>query len=207
MLINKRNIQQCNVARCGKDDYIRKIKNLLGKLDVSLIAIVALGVALISVSIYCKAEEKAYDALKITSENNEIEIRRLNDVLADYEEIYKTKEEEIAVLHNEVETLKTSKAKYVGNFKIAYYCACEQCCGKATGITASGAKATDGVTVAADTSILPFGAKLYIEGVGERIVQDRGGAIKGNIIDVYVSSHNKIPSVGVHNSNVWVVME
>ena len=28
----------------------------------------------------------------------------------------------------------------------------------------------------------------------------------GNKIDVYVSSHDQIPSVGVHNSDVWLVI-
>ena len=50
-------------------------------------------------------------------------------------------------------------------------------------------KAQEGVTIAADTSILPFGTKVIIEGVGERIVQDRGGAIKGNHIDLFFNSH------------------
>lgn len=197
---------QCCKSR--KDDYIRKFKKLLGRIDVSLIAIIMFGVVLISASFYCKIQERAkYNALKITNENNEMEILRLNDALSNYEEIYKTKEKENIALHAEVETLKSSNVKYIGQFKISYYCACEKCCGKTDGITASGVKVANGVTVAADTSILPFGTKIYIEGIGERIVQDKGGAIKGNKIDVYVPSHSEIPSVGVHDSNVWVVIE
>jgi 3D (Asp-Asp-Asp) domain-containing protein len=55
-------------------------------------------------------------------------------------------------------------------------------CGKtvANGITASGLLATEGVTVA--MSGLPFGTVIYIEGVGERIVQDRG--VKAGIVDM-----------------------
>lgn len=151
--------------------------------------------------------DKEHKALMETNENNEIEIRRLTDVVIDYEDMCKTKDNEITDLHTEIDTLKQTKAKYVGKFKIVYYCACEQCCGKTNGTTASGAKAQDGITVAADTSVLPFGTKLYIEGVGERTVQDRGGAIKGNVIDVYVSSHNKIPSVGTFTTDVWMVTE
>ena len=64
------------------------------------------------------------------------------------------------------------------------YCPCEICCGKwalnrPDGIvyTASGAIAEEGVTIAADWSVYSPGTILYIEGIGERTVQDRGGAI------------------------------
>ena len=56
-------------------------------------------------------------------------------------------------------------------YTIYAYCPCSQCCGKETGITASGTKATEGRTVAAD---LPFGTVVHIEGLGEYIVEDRG---------------------------------
>lgn len=114
---------------------------------------------------------------------------------------------EINNLHTQLETLKNDNIRYSGEFKVSYYCACKQCCGKTDGITASGVKAEEGITVAADTSMFPFGTKIYIVGIGERTVQDKGGAIKGNKIDVYVKSHDRIPKVGVHNASVWVVMD
>lgn len=55
-------------------------------------------------------------------------------------------------------------------------------------VTANGSKTTIGHTIAADTSILPFGTKVWVEGFGWREVQDRGGLIKGKKIDVAVSS-------------------
>lgn len=104
----------------------------------------------------------------------------------------------------DLEALKQNQVAYIGKYKITYYCACKQCCGKTNGITASGAKVQEGVTVAADTSKLPFGTNIYISGIGWRTVQDRGGAIKGNRLDIYISSHNDPMPYNVQNLDVWV---
>lgn len=81
-------------------------------------------------------------------------------------------------------------------YKITAYCPCSICCGKyASGYTASGTKATEGRTVAASSN-LPFGTKLLINGK-EYIVEDRGGAVKGNHIDMYVDTHSEALKWGV----------
>lgn len=89
-------------------------------------------------------------------------------------------------------------------YTITAYCDCVKCCEKSDGITASGVKAEQGVTVATDKSI-PFGTKIYIEGVGERIVQDRGGAIKGNRIDLYFSDHQSALNFGRQTKQVTII--
>ena len=78
--------------------------------------------------------------------------------------------------------------RYLGWFKITGYDTCASCCGKTDGITASGTQATVGRTCAASKD-LPFGTRLYIEGIGERIVEDRGGGVNGSHIDVLVADH------------------
>ena len=93
---------------------------------------------------------------------------------------------------------------YKGVYKITAYCPCKKCCGKSDGITASGEKAIEGITVAMDKSI-PFGTKIYIDGVGERIVQDRGGAIKGNRIDLYFDSHQEALNFGRQTKQVTIL--
>lgn len=110
-------------------------------------------------------------------------------------------------VQSDLEVLKQSKVAYLGQYKITYYCACKQCSGKEDGITASGVKAQEGVTVAADTSKLPFGTEIYIKGIGWRTVQDRGGTIKGNRLDIYISSHNDPMPYNIQNLDVWVVIE
>ncbi len=80
--------------------------------------------------------------------------------------------------------------------EVTAYCPCAKCCGpNAAGITASGKDITynAGRFVAADTAMLPFGTKLLIPGYDMQPVEviDRGGAIKGNRLDVFFPSHEE----------------
>ena len=88
-------------------------------------------------------------------------------------------------------------------YKITAYCPCSKCCGKTTGRTASGTTATAGRTVAA-SSKFAFGTKLNIGG-HVYTVEDRGGAINGNKIDIFVNSHAEALAWGVRYLNVSVV--
>ncbi|HZL35751.1 MAG TPA: 3D domain-containing protein [Tepidisphaeraceae bacterium] len=81
--------------------------------------------------------------------------------------------------------------------EVTAYCACKKCCGShAQGLTASGKRITynDGHFVAADVKLLPFGTKLIVPGYNEGKaieVIDRGGAIKGHHIDLFMPSHQQ----------------
>lgn len=92
------------------------------------------------------------------------------------------------------------------------YCSCAKCCGewankRPGGVvyTADGSVAQAGVTIAADWDVFPAGTVLYIEGLGERIVQDRGGAINGYDVDVYHDDHNAALQFGRQHLNAYVV--
>ncbi len=98
---------------------------------------------------------------------------------------------------------KKSQYKYEGQFKVTAYCRCSACCGKSTGITASGTRATAGRTIAADASKFPFGTQLKIDG-HVYTVEDRGGAINGNKIDVYFDSHSAALQWGVRYCEVYM---
>lgn len=103
----------------------------------------------------------------------------------------------------------------LGEYKLTAYCACEACCGawaadrpldkdgKPIVYTASMAEAKQGVTVSADTSILPFGTVVEIDG-NEYIVQDRGGSVKGKHIDIYFDSHEEAKEFGVQYAEVFL---
>lgn len=91
-------------------------------------------------------------------------------------------------------------------FTVTAYCPCRKCCGAyANGYTATGAKATQGVTVAADPAVLPMGTEIQIDG-HTYTVQDTGGAIKGNRLDLYFDNHEDALQWGVQEKTVrWAV--
>lgn len=97
---------------------------------------------------------------------------------------------------------------YVGDFVLTAYCPCPICCGQWSNMTnpttASGAPAVQGVTIAADTSILPFGTRVNINGQ-IYTVQDTGGAIKGNRIDIYFNNHAEALQFGRRTTAVYIV--
>jgi len=79
--------------------------------------------------------------------------------------------------------------------QVTAYCSCPKCCGpNAIGITASGKDISynAGKFVAADRS-MPFGTRLLIPGYDEAPVEviDRGGAIKGDRLDVFFPTHDE----------------
>ncbi|WP_431785852.1 3D domain-containing protein [Paenibacillus lactis] len=67
---------------------------------------------------------------------------------------------------------------------------------KTYGITYSGRPTVEGRTVAADINRYPIGTVLYIDGVGQRVVEDIGGAIKKNRLDVYFKSEQDALNFG-----------
>ncbi len=81
-------------------------------------------------------------------------------------------------------------------YRVSAYCPGLCCCGKfADGVTASGVTAV-GKIVAAPPEI-PFGTVLKIPGYGVAAVQDRGGAITGNRLDVLFPTHEEAKQWGV----------
>lgn len=105
---------------------------------------------------------------------------------------------------------RVARGPRVITMEVTAYCPCSKCCGKgAHGVTASGLRVShnNGRFVAADTSVLPFHTKLIIPGyAGEQKVEvlDRGGAIKGNRLDVYFPTHRQAIEWGRRKIDVIV---
>lgn len=106
--------------------------------------------------------------------------------------------------------------------KTTSYCHCRKCCSyhwflfipfqktgtfsfrlKQVGITSSG-KTTRPGTIAADTSVYPYGTVMYVPGYGYGVVEDTGGAVKGRHIDLYRPNHWFARAWGVQEKRVKV---
>ena len=137
---------------------------------------------------------------------NDIEIEKIK--LS--EKVVKEPVDKIVQIQRNVTTSRSTSARTTATattgttkiFKVTAYCSCAKCCGKTTGITASGTKATAGRTVAASGQFA-FGTKLNIAG-HTYTVEDRGGAIQGNKIDIYMNSHAEALAWGVRYLPVTV---
>lgn len=99
-----------------------------------------------------------------------------------------------------------ANATALGNYKLTFYCPCERCNGAlGASKTASGATPAEGRTIAVDSSIIPLGSRVYIEGYGTFIAEDTGSAIKNNKIDIFVSTHERAEELGVQYANVYLL--
>ena len=93
-----------------------------------------------------------------------------------------------------------------GQFTInasAYTAAADEC-DKNDGITASGLKVKENRTIACPKAF-PFGLKIKIEGMGTYTCEDRGGAIKGNKIDIYMLTKKEAFKFGRQNLTAEIV--
>ncbi|MEB2357960.1 LysM peptidoglycan-binding and 3D domain-containing protein [Bacillus pumilus] len=80
--------------------------------------------------------------------------------------------------------------------------------GGISGITATGVnlnKNPNAKVIAVDPNVIPLGSKVYVEGYGEAIAADTGGAIKGNKIDVHVPNKSQAKNWGVKSVKVKVL--
>ena len=98
---------------------------------------------------------------------------------------------------------------YLGDFKLTHYCSelYPHVCGEGHGITYTGTQATVGRTIAVDPRVIPYGAKVYIEGYGWRIAEDKGAWVNDNHIDILVDTHDQALELGTKTGGVWILVK
>lgn len=89
------------------------------------------------------------------------------------------------------------RKKLLGTFELTAYC-------QGT-ITSTGTKPLPNRTIAVDPSVIPYGSIVEIEGYGTYVAEDCGGAVKGNIVDIYIPNYNDCIKFGRRKANVYVI--
>lgn len=89
----------------------------------------------------------------------------------------------------------------LGTFKLTFYCPCRKCSGKWGHQTASGAKCTEGRTVAVDRRVIPLGTEIRIGG-HVYVAEDTG--VRGRTIDIFMEDHGACLDNGVQYSEIYI---
>ncbi|MGE7767870.1 ubiquitin-like domain-containing protein [Peribacillus sp. NPDC096540] len=103
-----------------------------------------------------------------------------------------------------VSNVNSTSGKEIYVSSTAYTASCKGC----SGVTSTGVdlKSNPGAKIiAVDPSVIPMGSKVYVEGYGYAVAADKGGAIKGNRIDVFFSSKNDAYRWGVKKVKIRVL--
>ncbi|KIL49865.1 LysM peptidoglycan-binding and 3D domain-containing protein [Jeotgalibacillus soli] len=112
--------------------------------------------------------------------------------------------EETAVQNTSAEAPSSEAAQEMTVTATAYTAYCNGCSGTtATGIDLR-ANPNQKV-IAVDPNVIPLGSRVWVEGYGEAIAGDTGGAIKGNKIDVFIPSQDAALSWGVKEVTVKIL--
>lgn len=103
-----------------------------------------------------------------------------------------------------VQSAQQNNAKEISVEATAYTANCDGCSGTtATGINLK--QNPNQKVIAVDPSVIPLGSRVYVEGYGEAIAGDTGGAIKGNKIDVFMPGKQDALNWGRKTVNVKIL--
>jgi len=115
------------------------------------------------------------------------------------------------VVKTNYEKFEASGHWKVVRMRVTGYCPCSKCCGAfSDGITANNHPIQPGDTFAAADKSYRFGTEMVIPGYdnGQPVkVMDRGGAIKGNRLDVFFHTHQEALEWGVQYLDVRIKTE
>lgn len=98
----------------------------------------------------------------------------------------------------------TEGARSLGTFKTTAYCPCHSCSEGWGRKTSTGATARAKHTIAVDPRVIPYGSKVLIDGT-VYTAEDRGGAVKGNTIDIFYDTHSETRQHGVRYKEVYLL--
>jgi len=115
-----------------------------------------------------------------------------------------TSSNKVATSSTNSESAPTNSGKTLTMRATAYTAYCPGC----SGITANGTDIRSNPNlkvIAVDPRVIPLGTRVWVEGYGEAIAADTGGAIKGNKIDVFIPTEGQARQWGVKNVTVKIL--
>src|SRR5699024_5706812 len=151
----------------------------------------------------------------LINEDAESNIEETQEVSKQEKQVEVTAETQVTKTNNvepKAEEKKTSEKESSNNqsgetisvTSTAYTAKCDGC----SGVTATGINLNENPNkkvIAVDPNVIPLGSRVHVEGYGEAIAGDTGGAIQGNKIDVHVPTKEEAYSWGVRTVNVTIL--
>ncbi|MBM7667167.1 uncharacterized protein YabE (DUF348 family) [Solibacillus kalamii] len=137
--------------------------------------------------------ERTYSIVK---ENGKVVSKKLAS-----EKVIKKPKTKVVSVGTKVVTANVSRSSEPSSGKEFYVTATAYTpnCAGCSGISAAGLNLRanpDMKVIAVDPKVIPLGTKVWVEGYGNAVAADTGGAIKGNKIDVLVPTTSKAKSWG-----------
>ena len=132
----------------------------------------------------------------------------------EYEIVTEVFTEEYIIIQTQQET--ETQMISMGIFTVTAYCSCEKCCGEWANLRpldengeqivygSSGERLVSDYSIAVDLDLIPCGETIYINDM-PYVAHDRGSAIQGKRIDIYMSNHEKALEWGKQTMEVFKI--
>ncbi|MFA6711116.1 MAG: 3D domain-containing protein [Candidatus Caldatribacteriota bacterium] len=186
----------------------------MNKLQYLIVSILVITCILSLYTLFDMRQEMAEieKELKITEAHNEIyqdglystleRVRYKGQLLDEYEEnylFYKQRTAELEELFEQIFMVEATAYAPIDPQAVEGMCYSGD-----PWVTASGFRSNPDISIAMDPKF-PFGSRVLVEGFGERIIHDRGGAITGNKIDIMMWTLEEVMSFGRRSLRVIVL--
>lgn len=167
------------------------------------------------VTVFNKEETTANEIEYVAEAETKIEYEIATETFTEVIEIQTQQETEcVTEIQTETETEPQTELISLGIFTVTAYCSCEKCCGEWANkrpldengnpivYGASGEQLVSDYSIAVDLDLIPYGETIYINDM-PYVAHDKGSAIQGKKIDIYMSSHQKALEWGRQTMEVF----
>ncbi|WP_108670452.1 3D domain-containing protein [Peribacillus acanthi] len=166
-----------------------------------LVAILSLGILLSTTNITTEAAASTYtvksgDTLFGIAKKHKLtitQLKNLNNLKTDTikpKQVLKVAAVKVAAKPAVKVASTKPVSKVLSMTATAYTASCKSC----SGVTATGLnlkKNPNLKVISVDPKVIPLGTKVYVEGYGYAIAADKGSAVKGNKIDVFIPNKQR----------------